>query len=178
MFPVVHDSVLYFSSEGLTGYGGLDLFSSVYSHGAWSKPQNLKTPFSSSADDFSVAFNSDNKSGYFSSNRKDGVGGDDIYSFFLTPVNLVVKGRVTDADNTSLLAGATIVLSATDGTTDTTTTNANGEYSFNLGQDKDYKINVLNPGYFGDSKKLSTQAEKFSKEFGEFRFAFNSQRFP
>lgn len=166
-FPVVRDSALFFSSEGFTGYGGLDLFSSVYANGAWSKPQNLKTPFNTSADDFSIALNADGKSGYFSSNRKDGVGGDDIYSFFLTPVNLVVKGRVTDMDNSSPLAGATVVLTATDGATDTTTTNANGEYSFNMAADKDYKINVLNPGYFGDSKKLSTQGEKFSKEFSK-----------
>ena len=167
MFPVMRDSVLYFSSEGFTGYGGLDLFSSVYANGTWSKAQNLKTPFNSSADDFSVAYNNDNKSGYFSSNRTGGLGGDDIYSFFLTPVNLVVKGRVTDADNTSPLAGATVVLTTADGKTDTTTTNANGEYNFNLDADKDYKINVVNPGYFGDSKKLTTQGEKFSKEFSK-----------
>ncbi len=181
MFPVIHDSVMYFSSEGFTGYGGLDLFHSVYSNGTWSKPQNLKTPFNSSADDFFITYNTDNKSGYFSSNRKDGVGGDDIYSFFLTPVNLAVKGRVTDVDNSSPLAGATVVLTAADGTTDTTTTNANGEYSFNLNQDKDYKINVLNPGYFGDSKKLSTQGEKFSKEFSKANgnnYDFSIKRIP
>ena len=181
MFPVVRDSVLYFSSEGFTGYGGLDLFSTVYSNGAWSKPQNLKTPFNSSADDFFIAYNTDNKSGYFSSNRKDGVGGDDIYSFFLTPVNLVVKGRVTDVDNSSPLAGAKVVLTTPDGKTDTTTTNANGEYSFNLDADKDYKINVLNPGYFGDSKKLTTQGEKFSKEFSKANgnnYDFSIKRIP
>ena len=167
MFPVAYDSALIYSSEGNVGFGGLDLFSSVFSEAGWSKPQNLKTPFNSSADDFYFALNSDGKSGYFSSNRKDGVGGDDIYSFFLTPVNLTVKGRVTDVDNNSPLAGAAVVLTAFDGTTDTTTTNANGEYTFTLDADKDYKINVLNPGYFGDSRKLSTQGEKFSKEFSK-----------
>jgi peptidoglycan-associated lipoprotein len=180
-FPVVKDSALLFSSEGFTGYGGLDLFSSVNTNGTWSKPQNLKTPFNSSADDFFMALNPDGKSGYFSSNRKDGVGGDDIYSFFLTPVNLVVKGRVTDVDNSSPLVGATVVLTAADGTTDTTTTNGNGEYSFDLAADKDYKINVLNPGYFGDSKKLTTQGEKFSKEFSKANgnnYDFSIKRIP
>ncbi len=181
MFPVMHDSALCYSSEGFTGYGGLDLFSSAYVNGAWSKPQNLKTPFNSSADDFFVSFNADGKSGYFSSNRTGGAGGDDIYSFFLTPVNLVVKGRVTDVDNSSPLAGATVVLTTADGKTDTTTTNANGEYSFNLDADKDYKINVLNPGYFGDSKKLTTQGEKFSKEFSKANgnnYDFSIKRIP
>lgn len=181
MFPVVRDSALLFSSEGNVGYGGLDLFSSVLSNGTWSKPQNFKTPFNSSADDFYMALNSDGKSGYFSSSRKDGVGGDDIYSFFLTPVNLTVKGRITDTETGQPIAGATVVLTATDGTTDTTTTNANGDYVFNLGADKDYKINVLNPGYFGDSRKLSTQGEKFSKEFSKANgqnYDFSIKRIP
>jgi peptidoglycan-associated lipoprotein len=65
------------------------------------------------------------------------------------------------------IAGAIVVLSAADGTSDTTTTNANGEYLFNLDKDKDYKINVLNPGYFGDSRKLSTQGVKASKEYSK-----------
>ncbi len=181
MFPVMHDSVLCFSSDGHTGFGGLDLFSSVYASGTWSKPANLKSPFNSSADDFSLVFKADGKSGYFSSNRKDGAGGDDIYSFFLTPVNLTVKGRITDDPNNTPVAGATVILTAADGTTDTTTTNANGEYSFTLDADKDYKINVLSPGYFGDSRKLTTQGEKYSKEFSKANgnnYDFSIKRIP
>lgn len=181
MFPVMRDSALLFSSEGNTGYGGLDLFSSVLQNGVWSKPQNLKTPFNSSADDFYLALSSDNKSGYFSSNRAGGAGGDDIYSFFLTPVLLNVKGRIVDMETNQPIAGATVVLTTADGKTDTTTTNANGDYGFNLDADKDYKINVLNPGYFGDSKKLSTQGEKFSKEFSKatgHNYDFGIKRIP
>jgi outer membrane protein OmpA-like peptidoglycan-associated protein len=166
-FPVVHDSALIYSTEGLPGYGALDLFSTVYTNGTFSKPQNLKAPFNSSGDDFFMALNADGKSGYLSSNRAGGQGNDDVYSFFLTPVNLIVKGRILDVDNNQPVVGATVVLTASDGTTDTTTTNANGDYSFTLNADKDYKINVLNPGYFGDSKKLTTQGEKFSKEFSK-----------
>jgi len=180
-FPVVRDSVLYFSSEGFTGFGGLDLFYSVNSNGTWSKPQNLRLPFNSAADDFSLAYNSDNKSGYFSSNRKDGTGGDDIYSFFLTPVNLNVKGRIVDVETNQPIAGATLVLTTADGHTDTTTTNANGEYNFVLDADKDYKINALMPGYFGDSKKLTTQGEKFSKEFSKntgYNYDFGLKKIP
>lgn len=181
MFPVLRDSVLYFSSEGNTGYGGLDLFSTVLTNGNWSKPQNLKAPFNSSGDDFYLSYNTDGKGGYFSSNRKDGAGGDDIYSFFLTPVLLTVKGRITDTETGQPVAGATVVLTATDGSSDTTTTNANGEYIFNLDKDKDYKINVMNPGYFGDSRKLSTQGEKFSKEFSKANgqnYDFGIKRIP
>lgn len=180
-FPVVRDSALVFASEGHGGFGGLDLFVAVNNNGTWSKPQNLKQPFNSNADDFSLAYNADGKSGYLSSNRPGGAGSDDIYSFYLTPVLLSVKGRIVDIDNNQPLVGATVVLTAADGTTDTTTTNANGEYSFTLDQDKDYKINVLNNGYFGDSKKLSTQGEKFSKEFSKgtgYNYDFAIKRIP
>lgn len=166
-FPTVKDSALLFASDGLPGYGALDIFVTVNTNGNWSKPQNLKQPFNSSGDDFCITYNTDGKSGYLSSNRIGGSGSDDIYSFFLTPVYLTVKGRIIDVDNNQPLAGATVVLTATDGTTDTTTTDANGEYNFTLDKDKDYKINVLNNGYFGDSKKLSTQGEKYSKEFSK-----------
>lgn len=180
-FPVLLDSSLFYSSEGFTGFGGLDIFSTVNTNGSWSKPQNLKQPFNSAADDFYFSYNTTTKSGYFTSNRIGGQGNDDIYSFFLTPVNLLVKGRVTDVDNSSPLAGATVILTAADGSTDTTTTNANGEYTFNLDKDQSYKINVLHPGYFGDSKKLSTQGEKFSKEFSKatgYNYDFSIKRIP
>jgi peptidoglycan-associated lipoprotein len=167
MFPVLRDSVLYYSSEGNIGYGGLDLFYTTQSNGSWNKPVNLKAPFNSSGDDFFITYSSDAKSGYFSSNRSGGAGSDDIYSFFLTPVNILVKGRISDMETNQPIAGAIVVLSAADGTSDTTTTNANGEYLFNLDKDKDYKINVLNPGYFGDSRKLSTQGVKASKEYSK-----------
>lgn len=167
MFPVLRDSVLYFSSEGHTGYGRLDLFYSSSANGNWSKPANLKAPFNSSADDFFLTYSLDGKSGYFSSNRIGSTGSDDIYSFFLTPLNITVKGKISDMETIQPLAGAIVILTATDGSSDTTTTNANGEYLFNLDKDKDYKINVQNPGYFGDSRKLNTQGVKFSKEYAK-----------
>lgn len=165
-FPVENNGTLYFSSEGHTGYGALDLFSTTNTGGTWSKPTNLRAPFNSSADDFFIAYNKDG-SGYYTSNRKGGSGGDDIYSFFLTPLDLTVKGRITDQEGGAPLAGAVVYLTTADGHVDSTLTNANGEYTFTLDKDKDYKISVSNHGYFGDSRKLTTQGEKFSKEFSK-----------
>lgn len=166
MFPVENNNTLYFSSEGFTGLGSLDIYSSLNRDGKWSQPVNLKAPFNSSADDFFITYKADG-SGYFTSNRAGGVGKDDLYSFFLTPVNLVVKGRITDQDDSHPLADATVYLTTNDGQIDSTRTNANGEYMFTLAADKDYKINVNSPGYFGDSRRLNTQGEKFSKEFSK-----------
>lgn len=179
MFPVENNGMLYFSSEGFTGYGALDLFSTTNTNGSWSKPTNLRAQFNSSADDFFITFAKDG-SGYFTSNRKGGSGGDDIYSFFVTPVTLTVKGRITDQDGGAGIAGAKVYLTTADGI-DSTLTDANGEYTFTLDKDKDYKINVSNPGYFGDSRKLTTQGEKFSKEFSKatgYNYDFAIKKIP
>jgi hypothetical protein len=47
----------------------------------WTKPENLGVPMNSNRDDFGVVMTTDNKEGYFTSNRAGGVGDDDIYHF-------------------------------------------------------------------------------------------------
>lgn len=182
MFPVIfQDTILYFASEGHDGLGGLDIFSSIKRNGNWAKPQNLKTPFNSSSDDFYIVYNADKTEGYFTSNRPNGMGADDVYTFFITPILLNVKGSVTDVDNNSQLKNAMVVLTTDDGTTDTAYTNDNGEYEFKLDKNKNYKINVNTPSYFGDSKKLSTLGELFSKEFSKKNgnnYDFNIKKIP
>lgn len=79
-FPyLANDTTLYFSSDGHMGYGGLDIYVSSYKNGQWQKPVNLKAPINSSYDDFGIIFFKNHNNGFFSSNRKGGKGGDDIY---------------------------------------------------------------------------------------------------
>ena len=180
LFPVIVDSALYFSSEGNLGYGGLDLFVSVFKNGEWSKAENMNAPFNSSGDDFAISFNPDHTSGYFSSNRSGGVGADDIYSFYPTPVVLMLKGRITDTENNQVPIGTKIILS-TDGRSDTVYITKTYEYFFYLDKDKDYKVSVYRPGYFGDSKRFSTKGIKKSMEFSAntgFNFDFPIRRIP
>ncbi len=95
IFPHMHASgTLYFASTGHSGYGGLDLFQSNKLNNAWSKPQNLEKPFNTTSDDFGFIIDRDKKNGYFSTNREGGLGGDDIYSFYIAEENLdVVTGQ-------------------------------------------------------------------------------------
>lgn len=86
VFPYIGaDGALYFSSDGHGGRGSLDLFVTVQSGGSakWSTPENLGTPFNSEFDDFGLIVDSENKNGYFSSERSGGFGADDIYSFYI-----------------------------------------------------------------------------------------------
>ena len=180
LFPVVMDSALYFSSEGNLGYGGLDLFVSLFRNGDWSKAENMKAPFNSSADDFSISFNPDHRSGYFSSNRSGGVGADDIYSFYPTPVLLTLKGRITDAENNQVPSGTKVILT-TEGKSDTVYIEKTYEYFFYLEKDKDYKLSVYKPGYFGDSRRFTTKGIKRTTEFSTktgVTFDFPIKRIP
>jgi outer membrane protein OmpA-like peptidoglycan-associated protein len=80
VFPcMAANGMLYFSSDGLGGLGGLDLFEAKGSGSRWSV-ENMGAPLNSSGDDFGIAF-TDAKHGYFSSNRGSLNLNDDIYSF-------------------------------------------------------------------------------------------------
>jgi outer membrane protein OmpA-like peptidoglycan-associated protein len=78
LFPFIdRNNQLYFASDGHPGLGGLDIFkTSLTKQGA---VQNIGYPANSSFDDFGFIYNPDTKTGYFSSNRRRGLGDDDIY---------------------------------------------------------------------------------------------------
>ena len=87
VFPTTVADTLYFSSDFLSGMGGLDIFSSYNYQGAWTPARNLKAPINSGADDFAFIITNDHRdtaviqSGYFTSSRLGGSGYDDIYRF-------------------------------------------------------------------------------------------------
>jgi outer membrane protein OmpA-like peptidoglycan-associated protein len=101
VFPCFRkDGQLFFSSDRHFNYGGLDIFSStVGKDGKWSNVQNLGPDINSSTDDFGICFNSNGRTGYFSSNRKGGSGLDDIYSFIFIGDYRPLKGMVLFSAN-------------------------------------------------------------------------------
>ncbi|EAR11618.1 50S ribosomal protein L31 [Polaribacter irgensii 23-P] len=84
MFRSTTDSALYFSSDIFTRKGGLDIYSSQVNRNEFSAPTHLEGAINSSSDDFAYQEIETNK-GCFSSNRPDGKGSDDIYSFKKKP---------------------------------------------------------------------------------------------
>ncbi|MBZ4209397.1 hypothetical protein K9B46_24750, partial [Klebsiella aerogenes] len=74
MFPCIKSNgILYFSSNGLPGFGGLDIYSAKQSNGVWIVIRNEGLNLNSSYDDFGITFQNDSV-GYFSSNRQGGKG--------------------------------------------------------------------------------------------------------
>lgn len=68
---------LYFSSNGYEGSGELDIFKTKDS--TFTRVQNIGLPFNSPRDDFYFVMGE--KYGYLTSNRKNGIGSDDVYRF-------------------------------------------------------------------------------------------------
>lgn len=88
IFPFLDvKGTLYFSSNGLKGMGGLDIFSATKNGNEffWTSPVNLGQPFNSIRDDLSYTGARSGQEGYFASNREGGLGEDDIYHWVLKP---------------------------------------------------------------------------------------------
>ena len=103
-FPVFQpNGVLYFSSDGLVGLGGLDLFRTRGEKTHWMIPDNLGYPLNHSADDFGlISEPRDSIEGYYGSNREGGKGADDIYTFLQIkplPPLLRAKGDTSITDS-------------------------------------------------------------------------------
>ena len=144
-FPFVSaDNRLYFSSDGHLGLGGLDFFQFKLSEED-AVVENLGKGINSPYDDFSIYINDDLKSGYFSSNRPDGVGRDDIYEITdiisdEEPYYQVFEGLVQDKDSFENISDARVsIFNDNFDLLTSGTTLANGTFS-------DLNLNDVNPG--------------------------------
>ncbi|HEX5170219.1 MAG TPA: hypothetical protein VFW11_13670 [Cyclobacteriaceae bacterium] len=110
VFPYLHlNNMLYFSSNGHPGLGGLDIFKARANRSNFEEPQNAGYPINSSYDDFGIVIDSMGEHGYFSSNRKRGGYDDDIYELemdlqqFPLEISGVIKYKESDWDDSKEL---------------------------------------------------------------------------
>lgn len=154
MFPSMRsDGVLFFASDGHPGYGALDIFKTTYLNGKWTTPENLHPPINSSFDDFAIAFAPGDKSGFFSSNRPEGMGSDDIYAFRVPEPVLpaYITGLVKDKTTMMPLAGATVFLyDPSTGNVKVLKTDSNGMYKALIENPADYMVKAMMPNYVAD----------------------------
>jgi peptidoglycan-associated lipoprotein len=169
-FPYIRqDGNLYYSSDGMLGMGGLDIFMAEKiskDQWAWKNPVNLKAPLNSAGDDFGIIFEGSKDIGYFSSNREGGKGKDDIWSFNLEPLVLNVEGLVADCEHKDSVPNAVVRMVGSDGSSVEQKTGKDGRYAFPLRENVSYILNVFPTEasskitYFNlpeaDRKKIST----------------------
>jgi outer membrane protein OmpA-like peptidoglycan-associated protein len=91
VFPSINDgSILYFSSNGLPGLGGLDVYMCELQNSSWSAAINLGADINSGGDDFGFSYNGATKKGYYCSNKNQGGTNDDIYSIEKLCINVSI----------------------------------------------------------------------------------------
>jgi outer membrane protein OmpA-like peptidoglycan-associated protein len=142
-FPfITEDNILFFSSNGKTGFGGLDVFKMDLNKGT--EAINVGEPVNTSKDDFAFTYNTTKKVGFFSSNRG---GNDDIFK--ADPVcNVQALIRVKDAKTGIVIEGATVMLVEEKQTTITNQTTAfNGETLSSVLCNTSYSAQVSKQGY-------------------------------
>jgi outer membrane protein OmpA-like peptidoglycan-associated protein len=141
---------LYFSSNGHSGFGGLDL----YEVKSDMSIANLGAPFNTSDDDFGMAILPDGNSGYFSSNRKGQGKNDDIYFFhkICTPIDVII----TDNETGLPLANTQITVMEDGMKREEVTTNESGEFTSCVDPKKNYEFIAAKQQYNTNSLKLTS----------------------
>ncbi len=179
-FPYMKkDGKLFFSSDGLPGLGGLDIFSAKVKDGIWLLDRMESLNLNSSYDDFGVVFSTDS-TGYFSSNRIGGKGGDDIYEFKYRNLSMKLDGKVLLTENINNPAPNTKVylLDASGHKVDSTKTDANGNFEFQyLDFSKSYLVQVdeSDPQFKGKARFYLAKDNKIiriSKKVKDEKFVF------
>jgi outer membrane protein OmpA-like peptidoglycan-associated protein/tetratricopeptide (TPR) repeat protein len=152
LFPYIDMSnVLYFSSNGHPGLGGLDLFKFEKE-----KLVHLDYPISSKKDDFGIAVWDNGRKGYLSSNRQYGGYDDDIYMFTAVK-NIKLQGKVFDKITQKLIPGSIISLKDTAGTVlASTVADSVGFYQLEVDYDQYYKITGSRRNYFDSTEQVTT----------------------
>lgn len=174
--PFINDAntKMYFASDGLAGFGGLDLYYSEGSIGTFSEPVNLGAPVNSSYNDFGSLWMDDDSLVYFTSDRPGGAGRDDIYigrRIYREPVPLkiAVKGVIRDKDSKQPIEFATAILYERSGSNslvviDTFETDQSARYEFPLEEEKNYVILGNAPEYLANEEEVSTMDIKIDTE--------------
>ena len=162
--PFIHadNQTLYFTSNGLPGYGDEDIYiSRKDANGNWTKPENLGYPINTISHEGTIFIASDGKTAYYASDRSDSKGGLDIYSFEMRPdirpfKTLWIKGRVFDTKTGNGLPSAVELTDlATKRTISRVQTDETGNYLITLPVGKDYAFNVNRTGYLFYSDNYS-----------------------
>jgi hypothetical protein len=146
--PFVHSDgkTLFFASTGHNTIGGYDIFRSEFKQGAWSTPYNVGKPVNTSQDDKFYVVSSDGERGYYSSEKKDGFGQQDIYmvepGLFGKPTALVLVTGYVTYDNAPVKADITVrsKINKKDFSGTFNSNSVNGGYLVNLPSGNEYEI--------------------------------------
>ncbi|HEX8356402.1 MAG TPA: OmpA family protein, partial [Segetibacter sp.] len=154
--PFIHadNATLYFTSNGLQGYGDLDIFMLRKGpNNEWSLPENLGYPINTIESEGSLFVAADGKTAFYASDRSDTKGQLDLYTFELRPdvrpaKTLYVKGKVYDVKTGKGIPSAVQLMdNANQKAISNIQTDETGNYFMTLPIGKDYTFTVNRKGY-------------------------------
>jgi outer membrane protein OmpA-like peptidoglycan-associated protein len=103
--PFIHPDMktLFFTSDGHNSMGGRDIFMTKLIDDKWTSPENMGYPVNTTANDNYFTLIADGTRAYFSSDRKGGMGGQDIYSLDMPAESAnipltMIKGKILNAE--------------------------------------------------------------------------------
>ncbi len=160
-FPFISEfNVLYFSSIGHQGYGGLDVFRSNKVNNSFDTPVNLGSSINSNLDDFAYVVREKDNTGYVSSNR---TGYDRLFGFGREENPLTkyqVEGIVQDLNSKALLAGSLVTLfDESDTVIQDTIVGDDAYYIFKIEPNKKYKVRGTRKAYIPQDVEFSTDSK-------------------
>jgi outer membrane protein OmpA-like peptidoglycan-associated protein len=171
--PFIHPDgkTLYFSSKGHRSMGGYDIFKSTKTTTGWSIPENLGYPINTAGDDVYYVLSADGKIGFYSSEKDEGFGKQDIYSIRM-PVNekepelALIKGTIKDeATGQAIEADITITDNQTKETVAKFVSNSNtGEYLVSLPSGRNYGVTIEKEHHLFYSENVYLQSKEGYKE--------------
>ncbi len=165
------DSLLYFSSDGHPGMGGLDLFVATLQPRAeddkdpmdhWAI-ENMGVPMNSSGDDFGITFG-EGESGLFSSNRGDARGYDHIFRFVKPDLQIWISGYVVDKDDEPV-PNAVIRIVGDDGSNQKTAAKPDGSFRFDLRRGVKYAMMAGADGYLNARQEFASDSAEEDAEY-------------
>ncbi|PWS33435.1 OmpA family protein [Pedobacter paludis] len=173
--PFLHadGKTLYFSSDGWPGFGNKDIYySRMTDEGKWQKPINIGYPINSFEDESGLVVSADGNLGLFSSNLKDGFGGQDIYSFGIPeqakPLKITyVKGIVKDKDSQKTIESNVQVVDLKTNKTvfDDYTDAETGQFLAVMPVGSNYMFNVSAEGYMFYSENFELKSGDINKPY-------------
>ena len=164
MFPTFRpNGDLYFSSNGLPGLGGLDIYIATVGESGQYELEHPGYPLNSQGDDFGMTFEGPHNRGFFCSNRGDGRGWDHIFSFEKPEIIQTVRGWVYEMDGYELTA-AQVYMVGNDGTNEKLSVRSDGSFEQVLTPGVDYVFLATCRGYLNHKEELHVVATDDSYE--------------
>jgi outer membrane protein OmpA-like peptidoglycan-associated protein len=161
---------LYFSSDGLGGLGGFDIYKAIGDGKKWSSTENIGQPINSGADEVYYSISPNREEGFFVSNRKGGSAlkgkacCDDIYNYkYSEYIRITLAGTVSEQENpTVAIPGATVEVWIKDKKTGdrfmvkSFIADEAGKYKTTVEAGREYSVIFKKTDYLGTSGEVST----------------------